>query len=113
MRSIYDNAVLAGYATQFNTTGATVTYGAAVDTKGYNTGALRVFVSTIGNGTALPVNTGGSLTVVLQESADAVTWNTATDNTGATIGMTIVSTATAVLQDARIEGLNQNQLRSC
>lgn len=106
MRSIYDNAVVQGYAVQFNTTGATVTTGASVDTKGYNTAALRVFTSPIGiGGSPLAKDTGGSLVAVLQESSDNVTFTTATDNGSATIGFTIVATTTAVLQDARIEGL--------
>lgn len=109
MRSIYDNAVVTGYAVQLNTTGATVTTGASVDTRGYNTGALRVFVSNVGTG--LPVNTGASLTVVLQKSTDGTTWATATDNTGATIGMTVTATTTVVVSSARIEGLNLNQSR--
>lgn len=103
MRTIFDNAVLAGYAAQLNTTGAVVTTGASVDTRGYNTAALRTFVSQIGSG--LGFNQGGSLAVVLQESSDNATFTTALDNTGTPIGVTVVATTTAVLSDARIEGL--------
>lgn len=105
MRSIYDNAVVQGYAVQWNTTGATVTLGASVDSRGYNTAALRVFVSPT-QGRGLTLGNGGSLTAVLQESSDNVTFATANDNTGAAIQLILVATTTAVLQDARIEGLN-------
>lgn len=113
MRSVYDNLTLAGYAAAFNTTNAVVCVGAGVDTRGYNSAALRVFVGTVGAG--IPVNTGSSLTAVLEESADNVTYSSALDNTGVQIGFptasVITATTTAVLQSARIEGLLQNRLR--
>lgn len=109
MRSVYDNLNLAGFATAFNTTGAVICTGASVDTKGYNSAALRVFVSTIGSGIG-PSN-GGSLTAVLQESANNSTWTTASDVGGTAISLTIEATTTAVISSARIEGLNQNRQR--
>lgn len=109
MRSVYDNLTVAGYAAAFNTTGSTICTGASVDTKGYNSAALRVFTSTVGAG--LAVNTGASLTAVLQESDDNSTWTTATDNNSENISITQVATTTAVLSSARIEGLGSNRSR--
>lgn len=109
MRSIYDNVTATGFAAAFNTTGALITTGASVDTKGYNTGVLRVFTSTVGAG--LAVGTGGSLTAVLQESTDGSTWTTATDNNSETIGGTITATTSAVIGSYRIEGLGTNRDR--
>lgn len=111
MRSIYDNAVVQGWAILRGTLNGVIATGASVDTKGYNTAALRVFIGATGTG--LSVAGGSSLTAVLQESADNVTFSTATDNTGATIGFAgTQATTTAVLSDARIEGLGlSNTLR--
>lgn len=109
MRSIYDNANLAGFAAAFNTTGFTIVTSASVDTKGYNTAALRVFTSTVGAG--IGVGAGASLVAVLQESADGTTWATANDNTGTPIRITQEATTSAVIGSARIEGLLQNRLR--
>lgn len=114
MRSIYDNCVVQGFvavgATQSSVLGYTAT-GPSVDTKGYNTGALRVYLSTVRSG--LTVNAGGSLTAVLQESADNVTFTTATDNAGTTIGFSgTQATTTAVISDDRIEGIGlSNRMR--
>lgn len=105
MRSIYDNAVLLGFTVSFATQTAVVTIGPVVDTKGYNTAALRVFTSSLPGNTAPSATQLSSLAVVLQESVDAVTWTTAIDNTGAAIGFTQVATNVAVIQSARIEGL--------
>lgn len=109
MRSIYDNVATSGFAAAFNTLGATVCTGGSVDTKGYSTGVLRVFTSTVASGIA--VGNGASLTAVLQESTDGTTWSTATDNTGATIGGTQTATTSAVITSYRIEGLNLNRDR--
>lgn len=121
MRSVYDNLTVAGIVAQFNTLGAITgvqsapsgtsidTYGAAVDTKGYNSAAIRVFTSTIKTG--LAAGAGGSLGVVLQESADATTWSTANDNSGTAIGVTQTATTTAVIGSARVEGLGTTRLR--
>lgn len=118
MRTVYDNLVLAGFVSQFNTSSAvvgsvigagTVTVGATVDTKGYNSAALRVFTSNVQTGIA--VGAGSSLTAVLQKSTDGTTWSTAVDNTGAAISITQEATTTAVIGSARIEGLLLNQPR--
>lgn len=106
MRSLYDNVTVGSFAAAFNTTGATICTGASLDTRGYNSGVLRVFVSTMAAGIA--TGAGGSLTAVLQESTDGTTWTTATDNGGTTIGGTIESTTTAVLGAYRIEGLGMS-----
>lgn len=109
MRSIYDNVTVGSIAAASNTTGSTICTGASLDTRGYNTGVLRVFVSTLASG--LSVGSGASLTAVLQESTDASTWTTATDLTGATIGGTTEATTTAVLASYRIEGLGLQRKR--
>ena len=84
MRDVYDNIAVGGYTVLFSTTATVVATGASVDTKGYNSAALRVYIGTVGSG--LTINNGSSLTAVLQESSDNSTFTTATDNTGATIG---------------------------
>jgi hypothetical protein len=110
MRDVYDNIAVGGYTVLFSTTTSVVATGASVDTKGYNSAALRVYIGTVGAG--LTVNNGSSLTAVLQESTDNVTFTTATDNTGATIGFTgTQATTSVVLAAARIEGLNTNRQR--
>ena len=110
MRSIYDNAVVKGYAIVKASSNGVIAYGPSVDTKGYNTAALRVFLSEVGSG--LSVAGGSSLSAVLQESTDDSTFTDATDNSGATIGFTgTQATTTAVLSDARIEGLGLNRDR--
>lgn len=110
MRSIYDNAKVGAQVAVFGTGASVVATSASVDTRGFNTGALRVFIGTVGAG--LSAAGGSSLTAVLQESADNSTFTTATDNTGAAIGFTgTQATTTAVISDARIEGLNQNRMR--
>ncbi len=68
-----------------------------------------MFLSTVPAGIA--VSNGGSLTAVLQESANNSTWSTALDNTGAAIQVVQEATTTAVIASARIEGLNQNRMR--
>lgn len=109
MRSVYDNLTVTGFAAAFNTTNSVITTGASVDTKGYNSAALRVFLST--TGASVSTAAGSSLTVVLQESADNSTFTTAVDNTGATIGGTSIATTSAVLASYRVEGLGQQRLR--
>ena len=110
MRSIYDNATVGGQVALFGTGASVIATGPSVDTKGYNTGALRVYIGTVGSG--LSVAGGSSLTAVLQESANNSTWSTALDNSGATIGFTgTQATTTAVVSDCRIEGLGQNRMR--
>lgn len=113
MRSIYDNAQLSGYAAASNTTGMLVTTGASVDTKGYNTAALRVFVGPFQSGANTPATTKGSVTALLQESSDNVTFATAVDNTGATIQAVATQTGSTVgvIADARIEGLGLQRKR--
>lgn len=113
MRSIYDNAVVAGLCgPKFNTLTATAaTSGTSVDTKGYNSGAVRVFLTPTATITGLSSQTQSTLTVVLQESADNNTFTSALDNTGTAIGGTVTATSTAVIASFRVEGLNQNRLR--
>lgn len=110
MRDVYDNIAVGGYTVLFSTTTSVVATGASVDTKGYNSAALRVYIGTVGSG--LTVNNGSSLTAVLQESDNNSTFTTATDNTGATIGFSgTQATTSVVLSDVRIEGLNANRKR--
>ena len=109
MRSIYDNTKVGGVIAVYGSLTGVVATGDGVDTKGYNSAALRVQTSAVGAG--IPVNTGASLVAVLEESADNVTFSAANDNTGTQIGVTITATTTAVVASARIEGLNQNRLR--
>ena len=105
MRSLYDNTVVQGYTILRGSSNAVVQTGASVDTKGYNSGALRVYIGPVGSG--LSVAGGSSLTAVLQESTDNATFTTATDNNGTAIGFVgTQATTTAVLSDERIEGLN-------
>lgn len=110
MRSIYDNVAIDGLTgPQLNTTPALVITGTVVDTKGYNSAVLRIF--TVPK-TGIGPTVANSITAVLQECATSTgTFTTATDVSGATIGTTIASTATAVIGSARIEGLGQNRLR--
>ncbi len=116
MRSIYDNAYVAALAGPFfATTGSVAAMnGASVDTKGYNTAALRVFITATGS-TALTPSTVSTLTAVLQESSDNSTFTTALDNTGVAIGFpataVLTATTTAVIGSARIEGLGLQRKR--
>ncbi len=111
MRSVYDNLSVGAISAVFNTTNAVLisVNGPSVDTKGYNSAALRVF--TTPTGTGLLVSQQVSVVAVLQESADNITFTTANDNTGTPIGVTVNATTTAVIGSARIEGLGQNRLR--
>lgn len=104
MRSLYDNTVVLGHVAVFSTSNAVVAVGPSVDSKGYNTGALRVRIGALGAG--LGPTSGSTLSAILQESSDNVTFTTANDNGGTAIGFTGTSaTVTAVVSDARIEGL--------
>lgn len=109
MRSIYDNVLVGSIAAGFATVGFTITTGASFDTRGFNTAVLRVFTAPFPASAA--AGNGASLTAVLQESNDALTWTTATDNTGATIGGAQESTTTAVISSYRIEGLGLQRKR--
>jgi hypothetical protein len=103
MRSIYDNVATKGFAIAWNTLDGVIVTGAAVDTLGYNTAALKVYVSAVGAG--IGVGAGSSLAAVLEESADNVTFAAALDNGGTQIGTSPEATTTAVISGARIEGL--------
>lgn len=109
MRSLYDNVSIGGLTgPSLNaTTGGVVNVtGAVVDTKGYNTAALRVFTTAVA-GTA-----STTLVAVLTESASSTgVYTTALDNTGTAIGFTIAATTPAVVGSARIEGLGLQRLR--
>lgn len=111
MRSIYDNVTLGGVAgPAVNATASSVVAtGASVDTKGYNTGVIRVYTSAIAGG--IPAATPVTLVAVLQESSDNSNWATANDNTGTAIGFTQTATTTAVIGSARVEGLQLNRKR--
>lgn len=110
MRSIYDNTKVGGAVAIFGTAATVIVTGPSIDTKGYNSGALRVSIGTVGAG--LSQNAGSSLTAIIQESADNSTFTTATDNSGATIGFAgTTATTSVVIADTRIEGLNQNRMR--
>jgi hypothetical protein len=116
MRSVIDNVVVGGQNTAaygailstFNSSAAVVvtTPSPSIDTKGFNSGALRVYVTPVG-AQAITNNNGQNISTVatLQESNDNATWTTANDNTGTAIGGTVVATTTAVLNSFRIEGL--------
>lgn len=118
MRSLYDNVTIDGICGPvFNTSSAAVATGAqtvavtgtVVDTKGYNTAALRAFTAPLAG--IIPTITA-SLTVILQESATSTgTFTTANDNGGTAIGFTLTATATAAIGSARIEGLGVTRLR--
>ena len=114
MKSIYDAVIIGGVAgpALFTTPLVTTITGESIDTKGYNTGVLRVRASAFNtplNNTIQPlitVNNGASVTAVLEESADNSTWSSALNNSSTQIGTTgVVVTATAVVGSARIEGL--------
>ncbi len=114
MRSIYDNVIIGGIAgpALFTTPLVTTITGESIDTKGYNTGVLRVRASAFNtplNNNIQPlitVNNGASITAVLEESANNSTWSAALNNSSVQIGTTgMVVTSTAVIGSARIEGL--------
>ncbi len=110
MRTIYDNVSVGSILAVYNSSAAVVSTSPVVDTKGYGTAVLRVNASATGAVSA--IGGGVSTSVVLQESATSTgTFTTALDNSGATIGGTVVATTTAVLGSYRIEGLGQNRLR--
>ncbi len=109
MRSIYDNVSVGAFQATYNSSNAVVSTSPSVDTKGFNSAALRVF--TTPTGAISTPGVGGSVSVILQESADNVTFATANDNTGTAIGFTVNATVTAVLGSARIEGLGLQRLR--
>lgn len=112
MRSIYDNTVIGSAAALLASTSGVVAYGPSVDTKGFNTGAIRLQVSLVGSGvTSIAKN--GSVAAVLEESADNSTFSAATDNGGTQIGcVATASSLVAVLASARIEGLGvSNRMR--
>lgn len=109
MRSLYDNVSVGAIHAVLNSSVGIVSRSPSVDTRGYNSAVLRVNTSAVG--TNILVGQGGSVVVVLEESADNSTFTTAVDNTGATIGSTITATTTAVLGSYRIEGLGLQRLR--
>lgn len=111
MRSVYDNIAVGGLSAQYNTISGVISNGASVDTKGYNTAAIRVFTTATAAATAATPAMVSTLAVVLQESSDNSTFTTATDVSGATIGGTITATTSAVIASFRVEGLGQNRLR--
>ena len=106
MRSIYDNTKIDGVIAMLNTTVTVLGTGGGVDTKGFNTAAIRLATSKTGAG--LLVTDQISVIAVLEESNDdgvADAYAAANDNTGAQITCTALATVTAVLASARIEGL--------
>lgn len=110
MRSIYDNVAVGGLTGPLSVTQTAVfTLGAVVDTKGYNSACLRVFTTPVGTG--ILVGRSCSVVAIIQESADNVTFTTATDVSATNIGGTTTVTTSAVISSYRIEGLNQNRLR--
>lgn len=110
MRSVYDNVAVGALVAQYSSVNGVITTSPSVDTKGYNSAALRVSLTPVIS-TNIVTGQGGTIAVVLQESNDNSTFTTATDNTGATIGGTVTSTTSAVLSSFRIEGLGQNRKR--
>ncbi len=109
MRTVYDNLNVGGALAVFGTGAAVVATGGSVDTKGYNSAALRIATSAVGAG--ILVANQVSLVAVLEESADNSTFTAALDNTGTQIQAKALATTSAVLASARIEGLGQQRLR--
>ncbi len=110
MRTVYDNLSIGGLVATYNSLPAIVTTSPVVDTKGYNSAALRIYTTATG---AVSLPGGGvSLVAVLQECATSNgVFTSALDNTGTAIGGTITPTTTAILSSFRVEGLLQNRLR--
>ncbi len=109
MRSVYDNLNVSGLVALFNTAATALQVGSGVDTKGYNSAALRVLAAPVGAG--IVVTNQVSVVALLEESADNVTFTAALDNTGTQIQCSPQATVTAVVASARIEGLGQQRLR--
>lgn len=111
MRSIYDNNTVLGAMAIYNSSPGIVHTSPSVDTKGYNSAALRFLTTAVG-GSATAVATRGTLAAILQESDDNSTFTTATDVSGTTIGATVAPTTTnGALTSVRVEGLMQNRKR--
>lgn len=105
MRSIYDNVAVGGAAVIFASTSGVVVTGPTVDTKGYNTAALRLSTTAVG-GAANVVATRGTVAAIVQESDDNSSWSTATSVDGTTIGSTVAAIGTnGNVTSVRIEGL--------
>lgn len=113
MRSVYDNTSVQGAVALFATTPGVgqikTATGPSVDTKGYNSAAIRVQTSNVGSGVAAASQV--SVVAVLEESTDNNAFTAALDNTGTQIQCTANATVTAVLAAARVEGLNSNRDR--
>lgn len=111
MRTVYDNLNIGGVVAILASTAGVIVDGPIVDTKGYNSAALRVNTGAVG-GAANLVAQRVTVAAVLRESADGVTFANANDNTGTVIGTTVAAIITdGNVSSARIEGLNQNRLR--
>lgn len=112
MRSIYDNTAIGGAIAIFGSALAVTATGLGVDTKGYNTAAIRLSVSKV-TSAITSIGTNQSIAAVLEESADNSTFSAALENNGGQIGcVATASSLAAVLASARIEGLGlSNRLR--
>lgn len=111
MRSVYDNIKADGFAVVYASVGGVVVTGPTVDTKGYNTAALRLSTTAVG-GSANVVAQRGTVAAIIQESNDNSTWTTATDNTSTTIGSTVAATTTnGSVTSVRVEGLGLQRKR--
>ncbi len=98
-----------GLTTFLNTAATVLQVGTGLDTKNFNSAALRVLTTPVGAGVL--VSQQVSVVALLEESADNVTFAAALDNTGTQIQCSPQATTSAVLASARIEGLGQNRLR--
>ena len=114
MRSLYDN-IVAGSQVSGQVVGASVgtLTGAAVDTKGYNTGVINVH-SELGSAAA----TTSAIATLLECATSNGTFTPALANDGTTIQVTLGSTGTGLGSGgaagngmARIEGLGLNRKR--
>lgn len=111
MRTVYDNLSIGGLTSILASTGGIVIQGASVDTKNFNSAALRINCGAVG-GAANIVAQRVTVAVILQESSDNSTWSSANDNTGTVIGSTVAALITdASVTSARVEGLGQNRKR--
>lgn len=111
MRSVFDNIATGAFAAIYASLSGVVVTSAALDTRGYNSGAIKVNTTAVGN-SANTVATRGTVAVVLEESTDNSTWATATDSAGTTIGTTVAAISTnGNVTPVRITGLNLDRDR--
>lgn len=110
MRTVYDNLNIGAVSPVLNSGSALlIVTGPSVDTKGYNSAALRLATTPV---TGLPASQQISVSAILQESADGATaWANALDNTGVAIGAIALATTTAIIASARVEGLGLERKR--